>query len=85
MAGEEEFSTLADEALQQRAALRAALVKQNDAASLALLAAIDQRLGLRMEAREEIQAAIAKIPADSSLRQALTEMDKQLAGAMGRR
>ena len=83
--GEEEFSTLADVDIQQRAALRAALLKQNDAASLALLSDVDQRLGLRMEAREEIQAAIAKIPTNTSYRQALTEMDKQLAGATGRR
>jgi len=83
--GEEQFSTLAEEDIRQRSALRAALIKQNDPASLALLANVDQRLGLCMEAREEIQAAIAKIPTNTSYRQALTEIDKQLAGATGRR
>ncbi|MFI5118446.1 MAG: hypothetical protein ACHP8B_17295 [Terriglobales bacterium] len=83
--GEEEFSTLSEDDIQQRAALHAALQKQNDAASLALIADVDQRLGLWMEAREEFQSAIAKAPTDSNYRQALMEMDKRLVAAMGRR
>lgn len=83
--GEEEFSTLSEEDIRQRAALYAALQKQDDAASLALMADVDQRLGLWSEAREEFRAAIAKIHTDSSYRQALTEMDDRLAAAIGRR
>jgi len=83
--GEEEFSTLSEDDIQQRAALYAALQKQDDAASLALMADVDQRLGLWSEAREEFRSAIAKIPTDSSYRQALTEMDNRLAAALGRR
>ncbi|MFI5118512.1 MAG: hypothetical protein ACHP8B_17625 [Terriglobales bacterium] len=77
--GEEEFSTLSEDDIQQRAALYAALQKQNDAASLALMADVDQRLGLWTEAREEFRAAIAKAPPGTSHRQALTQMEKQLA------
>jgi hypothetical protein len=77
--GEEEFSTLSEEDIRQRAALYAALQKQDDAASLALMADVDQRLGLWSEAREEFRAAIAKAPIDTPFRQKLTEMEKQVA------
>lgn len=76
--GEEEFSTLSEDNIQQRTALRDALQKRNDAASLALMADVDLRLGLWMEARQGFQAAIAKSSADTAFRQALTEIEQKL-------
>jgi hypothetical protein len=77
--GEGEFMTLSAEAEKGRAALKEALEKAGDAASLALLAAIDRDLGLLSESREEFRAALAKSPGDAGLRQALESVERQLA------
>jgi hypothetical protein len=76
---ESDFSTLPEEDIRRRAALRAALVKKGDVESLALVAEIDRRLGLLVEAREGFQAALAKSPSDAALQKSLTEIEKQLA------
>lgn len=76
---ESEFVTLGEEDIRRRAAVRAALVKKGDVESLALMAEIDHRLGLLMEAREGFQAALAKSPDDTAIRKALAEIDTQLA------
>jgi hypothetical protein len=74
-----EFSTLPEEDIRRRAALRAALLKKGDAESLALVAEIDLRLGLLLEAREGFLAALTKSPGDRILQKAVAEIEKQLS------
>jgi hypothetical protein len=75
MRAEREFSTLPEEDIRRRAALRSVLVKAGDPESLAFLAAIDRRLGLLLEAREEFKAALMKSPTDVALQKAVSEID----------
>jgi hypothetical protein len=77
---ESEFSTLPEEDIRRRSVLRKALVKMNEADSLALLAEIDRRLGLLLQAREEFRVALARSPADAALQTTISELEKQLAG-----
>jgi hypothetical protein len=76
--GESEFATLAPEEINKRAALKAGLREKGDAESLALLAEIDRRLGLLLEARNEFREALSKSPSDQTLRRMLEEIEKQL-------
>ena len=75
--GEAEFTTLDAEGAARRARLAEAL-RREGAGGLGLLAEIDRGLGLVLEAREELRAAIEAAPADASLREALARLDRQL-------
>ena len=77
--GSAEFVTLAADAARTRATLKASLEAAGDAASLALLAEVDRRLGLLAEARDEFRAALVLAPGDIGLRQALEALERQLA------
>jgi len=77
--GESEFGTLGEEDIHRRTAVRAALEKSGDVESLALMAEIDRRLELLVEAREGFQAALAKAPENPALQKALAEVNAQLA------
>jgi hypothetical protein len=77
--GESDFTTLGEEDIRRRAAVSAVLMKKGDTESLALMAEIDHRLGLLMEAREGFQAALAKAPEDAALQRALADLDAQLS------
>jgi hypothetical protein len=74
-----EFSTLPEEDIRRRRALRVALLKKGDLESLALVAEIDRRLGLLLEAREEFQEALTKAPGNQILIQTIADIEKQLA------
>lgn len=76
--GEAEFVTLSAEDTARRAALKEALEKAADGASLALLSEIDRRLGLVSEAREGLDAALARSPEDPALREALERLTREL-------
>jgi hypothetical protein len=76
---ESEFSTLGQEDIRRRTALRVALEKKGDVDSLALLAEIDRRLGLLLEAREGFQLALSKSPGDAALQKAVAEIDAQIS------
>jgi hypothetical protein len=77
--GESDFATLGEEDIRRRAAVKAALEKKGDVESLALMAEIDRRLGLLIEAREGFQTALTKAPEDAALQKALAELDAQLS------
>jgi hypothetical protein len=79
--GEADFSALAAESLAAREALRRSLQGQDDPESLALLAEVDSRLGLFLEAQRGFQAALARSPADASLQHALDRLARQMAAA----
>jgi len=68
------FVTLSKEQGEARTALKAAA--QADASSLALLAEIDQGLGLLREAREEFRAASEREPGNAALEAALARLDR---------
>jgi hypothetical protein len=76
--GTAEFVTLTAETARARAAVKAALEVAGDAASLALLAELDRRLGLLVEACDEFRAALAKAPGDAALQQALERLEQEL-------
>ena len=77
-----EFATLSEEGLRERAELRSTLEARVDAPSLALLGEIDRRLGLLVEARDALRAALEKAPEDVALRRALATLEVGLwAGA----
>jgi hypothetical protein len=77
--GAAEFVTLGADTAGARARLEESLEREGDASSLALLAEIDRRLGLHVEAREKFRTAVARTPADVALRQALDRLEQQLA------
>lgn len=79
--GESEFVTLNEEAAKARAALKDAVGTAADGAAWALLAEVDRRLGLGLEAREDLKAALAKSPDDPGLRGALAALEKRLGEA----
>jgi hypothetical protein len=81
--GDSEFATLGEEDIRRREAVRAALEKKNDVESLALMAEIDRRLELLLEAREGFQTALAKAPDDAALQKAIAEIDAQLSSDPG--
>jgi predicted Zn-dependent protease len=72
------FVTLSKEQAEARAALQAAALA--DASLLALLAEIDQGLGLLREAREEFRAASARDPGNAALAEALARLDLWMDG-----
>lgn len=72
------FVTLTKEQAEARTALRAAA--EGDLTLLALLAEIDQSLGLLREAREEFRVAAAKAPENASLGSALVRLDQWMDG-----
>jgi len=71
------FVTLPASTVEDRDAFIASL-RRNDPRDLGLLAQVDKRLGLLMEARDELLAAIARAPRDGRLRRMLDDLDKQL-------
>ena len=79
--GDADFETASAETLASREALRSSLQGGGDAASLALLAEVDARLGLLKEAREGFRAALARSPGDASLEAALTRVEQRMADA----
>lgn len=79
--GDADFGTLSPESLAARDALRRSLDPLEDADSLALVAEVDSRLGLLLEAQRGFRAALAKTPADPSLQAALARLEQQLAAA----
>lgn len=85
--GEAEIVTLAEGAARKREATRKVLAAEGPG-SLALLAWIDRSLGLLLEAREGLKAALGEEPGNPALRQALAEIEARLdlqdAGRDGR-
>jgi hypothetical protein len=65
--GESEFATLPAHEIERRALFKSAAESRGDAETLALLAEVDRRLGLLLEARNEFQQALAKSSADSAM------------------
>jgi hypothetical protein len=80
--GAAEFVTLAAGVAERRAALRRALAT-DDPSSLPLLAEIDRELGLLIEARDTFRAALAVVPDDESIRDALQRVEAALAEPPG--
>jgi hypothetical protein len=81
--GEAAFRTVGREPEQELDALIAALEPAADAKTLALLAEIDRRLGLFMEARDRLRAALAKDPDNGSLRDALARVERLVPAGAG--
>jgi hypothetical protein len=75
--GEAALVTLDEEASQAREKARKILAAEGPD-SLPLLAEIDRSLGLLLEAREELKAAMIEKPGDSALREALAEIETLL-------
>ncbi|MBN1570582.1 MAG: hypothetical protein JXA73_22250 [Acidobacteria bacterium] len=73
-----EFLALDSGAIQARTRLKHSLETKKDAQSLALLAAIDRRLGLLFEAMNEFEAALAKSGGDPVIRLNLDEVKTSL-------
>lgn len=73
--GAAQFLTLRQADAQARQALKKSVDKLGDAASLALLAEVDRRLGLRREARAELRAAVEMSGGDPALRRALERLE----------
>jgi hypothetical protein len=79
--GMAEFSTLSAESALQRTEFATALgATGSDAATLALLAGIDLRLGLVAEACDEFSAALKQKPEDVTLQRALDSARARLSG-----
>jgi hypothetical protein len=70
-----EFSVLAAQDEERRAAFKTAVQNSGDADSLALLAEIDWRLGLLREAQGEFTAALQGTSAPEGIRSALLQID----------
>jgi hypothetical protein len=78
--GNAEFGALSAESALQRMEFASALGdRRSDAATLALLAEVDLRLGLVAEACDELSEALQQKPADMALRRALDSARSQLA------
>jgi len=75
--GKAELVTLGDQASRAREKARK-ILEVEGAGSLPLLAEIDRSLGLWLEAREELKAALREKPSDPALREALGEIATQL-------
>jgi len=76
--GQADFVTLTAEEARKREALRKAVEAAGDGATLALLAEVDRRLGLLIEARDELQVAVRESPGDSALAEALATLERHL-------
>lgn len=76
--GEADFVTLPEHAARMREELRSAIAVQENRECLVLLAGIDRSLGMLIEARQELQAALERSPGDASLTQELAALERQL-------
>lgn len=76
--GESEFTTLAAEEIDRRTALRNRLKERGDVEALSLMAEIDRRLGLLLEARNEFRSALSLSPSDQTLRRMVEDIERQL-------
>lgn len=72
------FMTLAPDLAEAREALRKAVQKEKDGASLALLADVDRSLGLLLEARDGLRAAVERSPGNAALAEELAAIEGQL-------
>jgi hypothetical protein len=79
--GESPFRTLSREDERDRDALRLSLHADGGAGALALLAAVDQGLGLYAEALEGFREALKKAPEDQAIIQALKRLEERLENA----
>jgi hypothetical protein len=76
--GEAELVTLPEEDARAREKLRQAVVSLREDRPMALLAAVDQNLGLLLEARDELRTAIQESPGDPALGLALATLERLL-------
>jgi hypothetical protein len=76
-----EFTTISQGSVQERDAFADALKRTDDASRLALMGAIDLRLGLIAEACEEFGQAQRLKPGDAELQRSLDSARKALGGA----
>jgi CHAT domain-containing protein/Tfp pilus assembly protein PilF len=76
--GGADFVALSKDAARAREALHAALEKEGEGESLALLAEIDRSLGMLFEARQGLQAVQERSPGDASLAEELAAVERQL-------
>jgi len=76
--GEADLVTLRQNTAEAREALRKSVEAAGDDDSLALLAGVDQSLGLLAEAREELRTALLKSPGDTALAEALAALERRL-------
>lgn len=77
--GRADFVTLSARTAEAREALRDVLTREEDGASLALLAEVDRILGLLAEAREELQTARQASAGDARLAAALVDLERWLS------
>lgn len=77
--GETEFTTLGADDISRRATFREAL-GGGDADALTTLAAVDMRLGLLSDAREELRMAVAQSAQPAAIREELAAVDRQVEG-----
>lgn len=75
--GEGDFMTLDAAQVREREALKSS-IQADDPSALALLAEVDRSLGLLWDARQSLEAALARANGDASLQQALDRLDAQL-------
>jgi hypothetical protein len=78
--GEASFVTLDAATARQRQELRSAVLALRESDALALLAAVDQGLGLLAEARDELRTLVRTSPGDGNARVALALLEKRLSG-----
>ncbi len=71
MRGEAVFSTLSEDDLERRAALKANVDASGDQSLVALLADLDRSLGLQLEACEGLKAALGRSPGNGPIVEAL--------------
>jgi len=76
--GKASFVTLPAQLAQAREELRRSIETMGDAASLALLAEVDRSLGLRLEARDGLRAAVRAAPEDARLAASLARLERRL-------
>jgi hypothetical protein len=76
--GSADFRTLSTEEVRKREELRRTLQAGGDASSLALLAAIDQHLGLHHDALQGFRAALVRSPGDEALEKAIRQLEAML-------
>jgi hypothetical protein len=76
--GQANFVTLPARIAKAREALRRAVAREGDAESLALLAEMDRILGLLIESRDELRAAVRASPQDPTLATRLAGLERRL-------
>ena len=82
--GTAEFVTMSKDDFDRRSAFAKATNPDDRAMQLALLADVDQQLGLLAEARDEFEAALELRPSDPALQHAFAEAKAALAAAGGK-